>query len=106
MTPLVVMPGQKYCSLHVYACNYYKESYELITNNVSIYILHTLMTSQPLSSATIVGRLNGKFKIIPFSVPIHKEFCAATTQDTGTGMAFDNFSEPNTRKFKILFKIF
>lgn len=35
---------------------------------------YTLITSHPLSSATIVGRLKGKFIIIPLSVPTQSEF--------------------------------
>ena len=60
--------------------------------------MRTFITSQPVSSATIVGLLNGNVSMTPFSVPTHSELWAAVKQDTITGIRLERFSDPNTKK--------
>ena len=54
--------------------------------NMGKNALCTLMTSQPLSSATSVGELKGKVRSTPFSVPIQRALWATATVDIWIGM--------------------
>ncbi len=56
------------------------------------------MSSQPDSSATMEGDVNGNASSTPFSVPTHIVECAAIRVEIWTGICMDFFSLPNTIK--------
>lgn len=62
------------------------------------HLILTLISSQPDSSATIVGAVKGYDTKTPFSVPTQREEWAATRVEIWMGMWLERFSLPNTER--------